>query len=155
MYGTNKQCCFPCSQHLLVQKVTVHSISQSVTFRLERHGIYMIMVQPTSFAFFFFCVFVSAYHRLFNLVVDGHNASTRGTAEERKKKHGAINKQLIATTADQLNPSVINKRNILVLLELCGGETKRFQNRKENWFLVCDRVVFFPKNVWSAIKAFI
>lgn len=31
--------------------------------------------------FFFF-----AYHRLFDLVVDGHNASTRGTAGEREKK---------------------------------------------------------------------
>lgn len=67
---------------------------------MEFSAIYMIMVQPTSFAFF--CVFVSAYHRLFNLVVDGHNASTRGTAEERRrKKNGAINKQLKATTADQ------------------------------------------------------
>lgn len=27
-----------------------------------------------------------AYHRLFNLVVDGHNASTRGTAEDEKKR---------------------------------------------------------------------
>lgn len=35
-----------------------------------------------------------------------------------------------------------------MLLELCGGETKRVQNRKENWFLVCDLVVvvfFFPE----------
>lgn len=31
------------------------------------------------------CWFFSAYHRLFDLVVDGHNASTGGTAEERKE----------------------------------------------------------------------
>ncbi len=27
-----------------------------------------------------------AYHGLFNLAVDGHNASTRGTAEEKKEE---------------------------------------------------------------------
>lgn len=62
-----------------------------------------------------------------------------------KKKEGVINKQLKATSADQLHPSVINKRNTLLLLE-----TKRFQNRKENCFLVCYRAVVLFRRMFGA-----
>lgn len=71
----NANCCIvevsqPGFEHILLQKTCL----------------WFIMVHAYILVFVWcLCWFFSAYHRLFDLVVDGHNASTGGTAEEREE----------------------------------------------------------------------
>lgn len=88
---------------------------------------------------------ISAYHRLFNLVVDGHNASTRGTAED-KEKRPLFNSSTYLTST---RPQTIRKTNILRINEFVGRQWNRKLAKEKGKAVYSAVILSIALRVWS------